>query len=119
MPIARSTLAQWVGQLGVSRQPLVDHVAEVLKQGTLLHADETPVQQLDRARQTNGSDRGCARSSLIRYRASRLRDSRISLLPRAGEDHCSFRYISKTQYTRVGDEGNGHHFHYPGSPDSS
>ena len=45
--IARSTLAQWVGQLGVSLQPLVDRLAEVLKQGTVLHADETPVQQLD------------------------------------------------------------------------
>lgn len=47
VPIARSTLAQWVGQLGVSLQPLVDRLAELLKQGTVLHADETPVQQLD------------------------------------------------------------------------
>lgn len=45
--IARSTLAQWVGQLGVSLQPLVDRLAELLKQGQVLHADETPVQQLD------------------------------------------------------------------------
>ena len=47
VPIARSTLAQWVGQLGVSLQPLVDRLAELLKQGKVLHADETPVQQLD------------------------------------------------------------------------
>ena len=47
MPIARSTLAQWVGQLGVSLQPLVDRLAELLKEGQVLHADETPVQQLD------------------------------------------------------------------------
>ena len=47
VPIARSTLAQWVGQLGVSLQPLVDRLAEVLLQGQVLHADETPVQQLD------------------------------------------------------------------------
>ena len=47
VPIARSTLAQWVGQLGVSLQPLVDRLAELLKQGQVLHADETPVQQLD------------------------------------------------------------------------
>ena len=46
-PIARSTLAQWVGQLGVHLQPLVDRLAELLKQGKVLHADETPVQQLD------------------------------------------------------------------------
>ena len=47
MPIARSTLAQWVGQLGVSLQPLVDRLAQLLKEGQALHADETPVQQLD------------------------------------------------------------------------
>ncbi len=47
VPIARSTLAQWVGQLGVSLQPLVDRLAVLLKQGQVLHADETPVQQLD------------------------------------------------------------------------
>ncbi|HWW07995.1 IS66 family transposase [Collimonas sp.] len=45
--IARSTLAQWVGQLGVSLQPLVDRLAELLRQCEVLHADETPVQQLD------------------------------------------------------------------------
>lgn len=45
--IARSTLAQWVGQLGVALQPLVDRLSELLKRGKVLHADETPVQQLD------------------------------------------------------------------------
>ncbi len=47
VPIARSTLAQWVGELGVRLQPLVDRLALLLKQGNALHADETPVQQLD------------------------------------------------------------------------
>ena len=47
VPIARSTLAQWVGELGVRLQPLVDRLAHRLKQGQALHADETPVQQLD------------------------------------------------------------------------
>jgi len=47
VPIARSTLAQWVGQLGVSLQPLYDRRVALLKAGTVLHADETPVQQLD------------------------------------------------------------------------
>lgn len=47
VPIARSTLAQWVGQLGVSLQPLYDRLVALLKAGTVLHADETPVQQLD------------------------------------------------------------------------
>ena len=46
LPIARSTLAQWVGQTGVRLQPLVDALREaVLNQG-VIHADETPVQML-------------------------------------------------------------------------
>jgi len=47
VPIARSTLAEWVGRLGVSLQPLVDRLRELLLQNAVLHADETPVQQLD------------------------------------------------------------------------
>lgn len=47
MPIARSRLAQWVVQPGVARQPLVDRLAFGLTQGQVLHAGETPVQQLD------------------------------------------------------------------------
>ena len=44
--IARSTLAQWVGECGVQLQPLVDAlVAEMLKH-PVLHADETPVAML-------------------------------------------------------------------------
>jgi transposase len=44
--IARSTLAQWVGECGVRLQPLVDAlVAELLRQ-PVLHADETPVAML-------------------------------------------------------------------------
>jgi hypothetical protein len=45
--LARSTLAQWVGQVGVALQPLSDRLAELLKQRPILHADETPVRQLD------------------------------------------------------------------------
>ena len=47
VPIASSTLADWVGRNGVALQPLVDRLAERLRQRTILHADETPVQQLD------------------------------------------------------------------------
>lgn len=44
--IARSTLAQWVGECGAQLQPLVDALsAELLRQG-VLHADETPVAML-------------------------------------------------------------------------
>lgn len=45
--IARSTLAEWVGRVGVALQPLADRLAELLKQRSVLHADETPVAQLD------------------------------------------------------------------------
>lgn len=46
-PIARSTLADWVGRIGVALQPLADRLAELLRQRSILHADETPVPQLD------------------------------------------------------------------------
>ncbi len=45
--LARSTLGQWVGELGVRLEPLVDRLMVLLKQGSVLHADETPIQQLD------------------------------------------------------------------------
>lgn len=46
LAIARSTLAQWVGECGAQLQPLVDALtAELLKHG-VLHADETPVAML-------------------------------------------------------------------------
>ncbi len=44
--LARSTLAAWVGRYGVALQPLVDRLRTLLKQRAVLHADETPVQQL-------------------------------------------------------------------------
>ncbi|MGS0741207.1 IS66 family transposase [Glaciimonas sp. GG7] len=47
VPITSSTLADWVGRNGVALQPFVDRLAERLRQRTILHADETPVQQLD------------------------------------------------------------------------
>jgi transposase len=45
--IARSTLAEWVGRIGVALQPLADRLAELLRGRSILHADETPVAQLD------------------------------------------------------------------------
>jgi hypothetical protein len=46
LPIARSTLAQWVGQTGVQLQPLVDALREAVMAQRVIHADETPVQML-------------------------------------------------------------------------
>ena len=45
--LSRSTLAEWVGRIGVALAPLADRLGEVLRQRRILHADETPVQQLD------------------------------------------------------------------------
>ena len=45
--LSRSTLADWMGRIGVALAPLWQRLAEKLRQGTVLHADETPVQQLD------------------------------------------------------------------------
>lgn len=44
--IARSTLAQWVGECGAQLQPLVQALADELKRHAVLHADETPVAML-------------------------------------------------------------------------
>lgn len=46
VPLARSSLAQWVGQCGVQLQPLVDALRTEVLAATVLHADETPVQML-------------------------------------------------------------------------
>lgn len=47
VPLARSTLTDWVGRIGVALDPLADRLAELLRQRHCLHADETPVRQLD------------------------------------------------------------------------
>jgi transposase len=45
--LSRATLADWVGQVGVALQPLVDRLIWHLLQGDTLLADETPMPQLD------------------------------------------------------------------------
>ena len=45
--LSRSTMAEWVGRIGVALQPLADRLAERLLMRSVLHADETPVAQLD------------------------------------------------------------------------
>ncbi|WP_161493390.1 IS66 family transposase, partial [Zoogloea sp. LCSB751] len=47
LAIPQSTLAQWVGQMGVQLQPLVDALKAELLACPVLHADETPVAMLD------------------------------------------------------------------------
>jgi hypothetical protein len=50
VPLSRSTLADWVGRVGVALQPLTDRLTELLLKRAVLHADETPVAQLDPGR---------------------------------------------------------------------
>jgi hypothetical protein len=45
--LSSSTLADWVGRIGVALQPLADRLALLLLERSVLHADETPVAQLD------------------------------------------------------------------------
>lgn len=47
VPLARSTLADWIGRIGVALEPLAERLRELLLGHDVLHADETPVQQLD------------------------------------------------------------------------
>lgn len=47
LPLSRTTLAEWIGAVGVALQPLVDVLRARLLQSPVLHADETPVAQLD------------------------------------------------------------------------
>ena len=45
--LSSSTLADWVGRIGAALQPLADRLAVRLHECRVLHADETPVAQLD------------------------------------------------------------------------
>ncbi len=48
--LSRTTMAEWVGRIGVALQPLAARLAELLLERSVLHADETPVAQLDPGR---------------------------------------------------------------------
>ncbi|MHB1271450.1 MAG: IS66 family transposase [Rhodanobacter sp.] len=45
--LSRTTLAEWIGVIGLRLQPLVDALRSRLLDAPVLHADETPVAQLD------------------------------------------------------------------------
>ena len=40
-------MSEWIGRMGVALLPPADRLMELLKQRQVLHADETPVKQLD------------------------------------------------------------------------
>jgi transposase len=48
--LSRSTMAEWTGAVGVALQPLVEAVRDELLSRPVLHADETPVAQLEPGR---------------------------------------------------------------------
>ena len=45
--LSRSTMAEWVGRTGVALQPLAERLTWHLLQGNMLHADESPIAQLE------------------------------------------------------------------------
>ena len=45
--LSRTTLAEWIGRVGLALQPLFDALRTQLLTAPVLHADETPVAQLD------------------------------------------------------------------------
>ncbi len=47
LPIPQSTLAEWVGRMGVTLQPLIDALKTDMLTYPVLHADETPVAMLE------------------------------------------------------------------------
>ena len=44
--LSRSTMAEWIGKIGVALEPLVERLSFYLRLRTTWHADETPIQQL-------------------------------------------------------------------------
>lgn len=68
VPLPRSNLAEWVGRVGVALQPLAARLAELLLLRSVIHADETPVAQLDPLKGKNN------RSYLWAYRSNDLED---------------------------------------------
>ena len=62
VPSSRSTLAKWVGRIGVGLQPLSPRLGELQRQCSVLQRDETPVAQLDR---------GCGKTKRVYLRVYR------------------------------------------------
>lgn len=83
MPLARSTLAERIGRTGVALQPLADRLAELLTKRDCLHADETPVRQLDPG---SGKTR---HAYLWAYRSNVLDEGRSNQARRAGRTRAS------------------------------
>lgn len=47
VPLPRSNLAAWIGKIGIALEPLARRLAELLRERSCLHADETTVAQLE------------------------------------------------------------------------
>ena len=74
LAIARSTLAQWVGECGVQLQPLVDALTAELLKHNVLHADETPVAMLKPANLRDGKTH---RAYLWSYCTTRFNETKV------------------------------------------
>lgn len=66
VPLPRSTLSSWVGLVGYALGELVERLVKMLLQRAVLHADETPVQQLDPKAKLSGTKKPiCGRIAVI------------------------------------------------------
>ena len=68
VPLPRSTLSSWVGLVGYALGELVERLVKMLLQRAVLHADETPVQQLDPKAKLSGTKK----AYLWAYRSNSL-----------------------------------------------
>lgn len=70
--LSRSTLADWVGRIGVALHPLAERLAWHLRQRRSLHADEIPVPQLDPGNGTGARKGKIKKAYLWAYRSNDL-----------------------------------------------
>jgi transposase len=65
-----STLAEWIGKVGVALKPLVDYLRKQLYEHAVLHVDETPIQMLNPGAKERSKT--TKRAYLFAYRSAEL-----------------------------------------------
>ena len=101
LAIARSTLAQWVGECGAQLQPLVDALTAELLKHDVLHADETPVAMLKPANLRDGKTH---RAYLWSYCTTRFNETKAVVFDfaesRAGQHAREFLGLPGSDHKR-------------------
>jgi hypothetical protein len=101
LAIARSTLAQWVGECGVQLQPLEDALTAELLKHDVLRADETPVAMLKPANLRDGKTH---RAYLWSYCTTRYNETKVVVFDfaesRAGQHARAFLGLPGSDHNR-------------------